>query len=98
MTRCDRCEGYVSPDYVRVFSDNQGRIDSCPNCPSDRTHREDRPREESERELTFRMSEFEANEGSDTDTDTAEGSETAKTAEGGRSRFDRVGAAITGLF
>lgn len=91
MTSCDRCGGYVSPDYVRVFGDNQNRIDSCPECRTNGTKRtREEPSEESERGLTFRMSEFETEDGE------RDGSEASTTT--GRSRLGRVSAAVSELF
>lgn len=94
MTNCDRCGGYVSSDYVRVFGDNQNRIDSCPDCRTNRTERTNEATnasEEPERGLTFRMSEFETNE--ERESDAADASRTA-----GRGRFGRVSAAVSELF
>lgn len=93
MASCTRCGGYVSADYVRVFGDNRNRIDSCPDCRAGRTEEEASVNEESERGLTFRMSEFEPEE--DRGSETADGSEPAGT---GRSRLGRVSAAVSGLF
>ena len=93
MTSCDRCGGYVSPDYVRVFGDNQNRIDSCPDCRTgrpERTREEPNASEESERGLTFRMSEFESEDG---ESDASDASTTT-----GRGRLGRVSAAVSELF
>lgn len=32
MPECPTCKNYVTVDYLRVFGDNDGRIDTCPNC------------------------------------------------------------------
>ncbi|RMB13453.1 DUF7563 family protein [Haloplanus aerogenes] len=32
MYTCYNCDGAVSKDFVRVFGDEQGRVDGCPNC------------------------------------------------------------------
>ena len=95
MANCDRCGGYVSADYVRVFGDNQGRIHSCPDCPTGREE-ESTASGESRRGLTFRMSEYEpdedrALEAADPDADSA------SSADAG-SRLGRVSAAVSGLF
>ena len=29
---CDNCDGWVTPDYHRVFSDNEGYLDGCLDC------------------------------------------------------------------
>ncbi len=95
MASCDRCGGYVSHDYVRVFGDNRNRIDACPDCRTGRTAEGSNAsgEPEGERGLTFRMSEFESeNEDSESDISNAPEAEN----EGGR--FSRVSAAVSGLF
>lgn len=32
MPTCPECDAYVTPHFVRVFSDNHGRIYKCPAC------------------------------------------------------------------
>ncbi|WP_232686961.1 DUF7563 family protein [Halobacterium zhouii] len=32
MARCDYCDGHVSDNFARVFSDEDGRLLACPNC------------------------------------------------------------------
>ncbi|WP_440590503.1 DUF7563 family protein [Natrarchaeobius versutus] len=32
MKRCSACGSPVSLQFVRVFGDNQGVVDECPNC------------------------------------------------------------------
>ncbi len=91
MANCDRCGSYVSADYVRVFSDNQGRIHSCPDCPTGREE-ESTASEESRRGLTFRMSEYE------TGTDREDGTTDSASSAGTDSRLGRVSAAVSGLF
>lgn len=39
MPECPTCNRYVTADYVRVFGDNDGEIDSCPNCQGTETRR-----------------------------------------------------------
>lgn len=101
MVRCDRCDGYVSRDYARVFGDNDDRVASCPNCPAEWIGSEDGHEERSERKLTFRMSEFETDDGaSEVDTSGIDSSDERGVSEtepfGGR--FGRVGRAVSGLF
>lgn len=91
MANCDRCGGYVSADYVRVFGDNQDRIDACPDCPVGRAE-EGSDASEEPRGLTFRMSEYESDEDRERET-------TDPTSVGvGRGRLGRVSAAVSGLF
>lgn len=90
MANCDRCGGYVSANYVRVFGDNRNRIDSCPHCPVGRTEEESNANTEVERGLTFRMSEFESGKEGET-VDSA-------SSEDDHSRLGRVSAAVSGLF
>ncbi|MCL7417707.1 MAG: hypothetical protein M8354_07705, partial [Halalkalicoccus sp.] len=99
--RCNRCDGYVSRDYARVFGDNDDQVVSCPNCPVEWVGSDDGHEERPERKLTFRMSEFETDEGSST----TDRSEAVTSNEGGVSeaepsggRFGRVGKAVSGLF
>ncbi|KYH26876.1 hypothetical protein HAPAU_07630 [Halalkalicoccus paucihalophilus] len=101
MVRCNRCDGYVSRDYARVFGDNDDQVASCPNCPVEWVENEDGHEERPERKLTFKMSEFETDDGSSTTgrsealtTEEGEGSETEPFA----GRFGRVGKAVSGLF
>lgn len=42
MPECSTCKSYLTADYIRVFGDNDGEIDSCPNCSS--TERRERAR------------------------------------------------------
>ncbi len=92
MVHCNRCDGYVSRDYARVFGDNDDRVTSCPNCRAGWVD-EDSTDEPSERKMTFTMSEFDAENRSSGN----EGDETAE-AEPAAGRFGRVGAAVSGLF
>ncbi|MEM4780690.1 MAG: hypothetical protein QXG03_03900 [Halalkalicoccus sp.] len=92
MVRCDRCDGYVSRDYARVFGDNEGLVGNCPNCRAGWDDGEDEPEESPDRKLRFRMSEFETDE-SEADEATTPESAGAKTG-----RFGRVGKAVSGLF
>lgn len=32
MAECDSCGAYVTDDFHRVFSDNEGYLDACPEC------------------------------------------------------------------
>jgi len=32
MNTCDNCDGAVSKDFVRVFGDERGRVNGCPDC------------------------------------------------------------------
>jgi hypothetical protein len=32
MPSCDHCGTHVSEDFARVFADERGRIEACPNC------------------------------------------------------------------
>lgn len=32
MPECPTCKRYVTADYIRVFGNNDGEIDGCPNC------------------------------------------------------------------
>lgn len=36
MTECDRCGGHVTPQFRRVFSDQEGRVFGCPRCMDQR--------------------------------------------------------------
>lgn len=36
MPTCPNCEEVVSADFVRVFGDNDGRIDGCVHCLTSR--------------------------------------------------------------
>lgn len=93
MVRCDRCDGYVSRDYARVFGDNRDRVTSCPNCQTGRAAGEEPSEERSEQKLTFKMSEFDADEQTPSNDDSD-----ASEASGAGGRFGRVGAAVSGLF
>lgn len=100
MVRCDRCDGYVSRDYARVFGNNDDRVLSCPHCPAEWARSEERP-EEKERKLTFRMSEFEDSAEATEPTGSEVGSSgdhEAPEARGAGGRFGRVGRAVSGLF
>jgi hypothetical protein len=101
MANCDRCGRYVSTDYIRVFGDNRNRLDACPGCRA--TPIEDETsdgRGDEDRTLRFRMSEFEAEEG----TNEGEGDRSASadtdadsgTANG--TRLGRLGSAVSDLF
>jgi hypothetical protein len=96
MATCDRCGGYVSVDYVRVFGDNEGQIETCPDCRADGSESGPSPDEDEESRcaLTFRMSEYEPEEERETTDPDAE----SASAPAGWSRFGRVGSAVSGLF
>ena len=94
MARCNRCDSYVSRDYVRVFGDNKNSIESCPDCRSGWDSGEQQHEEPTERKLTFKMSEFETADGA-TDDDSSPAQEATNATE---SRFGRVGKAVSGLF
>jgi hypothetical protein len=32
MPHCTYCDAFVSPEFVRVFSDEDGNVRACPNC------------------------------------------------------------------
>ncbi|MFB6088044.1 MAG: hypothetical protein ABEJ85_05935 [Haloarculaceae archaeon] len=32
MPTCDHCSAHVSDQFARVFADEYGRINACPNC------------------------------------------------------------------
>ncbi len=32
MPECDSCGGHVTPDFHRVFADNDGVLHGCPEC------------------------------------------------------------------
>jgi hypothetical protein len=32
MPTCDHCGAHVSDQFVRVFADETGNINACPNC------------------------------------------------------------------
>jgi hypothetical protein len=32
MASCNNCETFITPDYVRVFGDNDGIVQGCPDC------------------------------------------------------------------
>jgi len=32
MSRCNHCDEHVSEDFARVFADESGRVEACPNC------------------------------------------------------------------
>jgi len=32
MPHCTHCDGFVSPEFARVFSDGDGEVRACPNC------------------------------------------------------------------
>ncbi|WP_425557115.1 DUF7563 family protein [Haloarcula japonica] len=32
MPVCENCDGHVSERFIRVFSDDTGRVFACPNC------------------------------------------------------------------
>lgn len=32
MPSCDNCSAHVTPDYHRVFKDNNGTLRACPEC------------------------------------------------------------------
>lgn len=32
MASCDNCGTFVTPDYARVFGDNDGVVHGCPEC------------------------------------------------------------------
>lgn len=93
MVHCDRCGGYVSRDYVRVFGDNHDCVASCPNCRAGWTDGEGQSEERSERKLTFRMSEFDASE-----RVPSNGESGGPVPESVGGRFGRVGRAVSGLF
>lgn len=101
MVRCNRCDGYVSRDYARVFGDNHDDVTSCPDCPPERADSDGGREEGSERKLTFRMSEFETDErrsGTDgSGVASSDGREVSKVEPSG-GRFGRVGKAVSGLF
>jgi Zn-finger nucleic acid-binding protein len=95
MARCNRCDSYVSRNYVRVFGDNDDSIGSCPDCRSGWDDGSEQEKEHSERKLTFRMSEFEKAEAGTPKEDSSPAQEATSTAE---SRFGRVGKVVSGLF
>lgn len=35
-TRCSNCDSFVTPQFARVFGDNQNRIRRCLNCTTSR--------------------------------------------------------------
>ncbi len=37
MPLCNSCEGFVTPEFARVFGDNDDRIDGCLHCETART-------------------------------------------------------------
>lgn len=100
MVRCDRCKAYVSRDYARVFGDNQDAVTSCPNCRAGWDEGSESTDQGSERNLSFRMSEFDSEEhavgpGQDESDDEKP---TAVDTDGDDGRFGRVGRAVSGLF
>ena len=32
LNSCEGCGEYVSEGFVRVFGDNEGRVEHCPSC------------------------------------------------------------------
>lgn len=32
MATCDNCGRFVTADYARVFGDNEGVVEGCPDC------------------------------------------------------------------
>ncbi|WP_457590070.1 DUF7563 family protein [Halalkalicoccus salilacus] len=34
MAQCDQCGQHVTPDFHRVFADNEGVLHGCPACLS----------------------------------------------------------------
>ena len=32
MPTCDHCSAHVSEQFARVFADEGGRVNACPNC------------------------------------------------------------------
>lgn len=36
MSRCKRCDGFVTDNYARVFGDNDDNVFECRNCRGDR--------------------------------------------------------------
>jgi hypothetical protein len=101
MASCDRCRRYVSPDYVRVFGDNQNQLDSCPDCRAKPTRdAEPDAQGESDRTVTFRMSDFESEEGTDGESeDRRPSSATGKGSEASTgTRLGRLGSAVSDLF
>lgn len=32
MPQCDECGMHVTPDFQRVFADNEGVVHGCPSC------------------------------------------------------------------
>ena len=32
MPTCDHCDAHVSEQFARVFADEGGRVNACPNC------------------------------------------------------------------
>lgn len=104
MVRCNHCDGYVSRDYARVFGDNHNQVSNCPNCPISWQEEEAEEPEETDRKLTFRMSEFEPSEPREP-TESSEPSSAVENngpAESAVERddgpFGRVGRAVSGLF
>ncbi|WP_245998472.1 DUF7563 family protein [Halalkalicoccus subterraneus] len=98
MVRCNRCDGYVSRDYARVFGDNHDQVSECPNCPISWQEEEADRSEESDRKLTFRMSEFELDESSEPDESSEERESVDSETTRANGPFGRVGRAVSGLF
>lgn len=93
MARCNRCDGYVSQDYVRVFGNNEDHLESCPDCRSGWDNGKDQQEDLTEAKLTFRMSDFETDEPSTQTNDTE-----VPTPRQTPGRLVRVGRAVSGLF
>lgn len=36
QTRCLNCDSFVTPQFARVFGDNQDRVTQCINCTTSR--------------------------------------------------------------
>lgn len=32
MPECQNCQKHISDDFYRVFSDDNGEVNACPNC------------------------------------------------------------------
>ncbi|ADJ13673.1 hypothetical protein HacjB3_01400 [Halalkalicoccus jeotgali B3] len=80
-----------------MFGDNEDCVRSCPECQAGWDDGSETEETDSERNLTFRMSEFETETDSDAEGTRAPAESTSETAEGA-SRFGRVGRAVSGLF
>lgn len=98
MVRCNHCDGYVSRDYARVFGDNHNLVANCPNCPASWQEEEPEQPDETDRKLTFRMSEFEPSESAEPASAVEKSESTGAEAERDDSPFGRVGRAVSGLF